>query len=331
MARIDFENGKFFFKDKNEQKILLVDLMTSEVNHSRVHSHQFTADLKGIECPLFNDIKKISEKFADGSAQSLINAAIFFRVINQLLKKSQVQKVLHVGAWSSLDEVLDEFLPKFHDENFLYSLDKRRPLQNFSHTKFIFADDDKYFLPENKFNTVIFSEQTQPPDEIILTAKNFGKIYFFSDIKNVSAEIKSNSEIFNFEGDFSLFELTATSELKENIFSRTAQGIIDAKKENIVEVISKIFDTVENIKSFRDKKKIRYLDELIKDLTAAEKNLAEIFPNLSSDTIKINLNMLKEFFIDFRLRQNSPLQKVSAEKITRQYKILIDDMKEDFS
>ena len=330
MARIDFENGKFFFKDKNEQKILLVDLMTSEENHSRVNSHQFTPDFK-VEYPLFNDVKKISQKFSDGSMKSLVSAAIFFRIINRLLKKSQIQKVLHVGAWSSLDEVLDEFLPKFHDENFLYSLDNRRPIQNFSHTRFIFNDGDKYFLPENKFNTIIFSEQFPPPPEIILTAKNVGKIYFLCDEKNVSDEIKSHSEIFHFEGDISLFELTATTELKESIFTKTEQGIIDAKKEKIVDVISNVADIVENINSFKTSKKNRYLDELIKNLTEAEKNLAEIFPYLSSDTLKINLNMLKEFFIDFRLRQNSPLQKISAEKITRQYKVLIDDMKEDFS
>lgn len=329
MARIDFENGKFFLKNNDDKKFFLVDLLTSEENHSRVHSHQLTTDFK-VEYPLFFDIKKISEKFSDGTFNSLLNASIFFRIINQLLKKSQIQKILHVGPCSSLDEVLDEFLPKFHDENFLYCMDNQRPSKNFSHTKFIFFED-KNFFPENKFNTIIFSKNSPPPPEIILAAKNAGKIYFFCEEKKVPDEIKSHSEIFNFERDFSLFELTATAELKEIIFSRTTQGIIDAKKEKIVDVISKVSEVVENINSLDGKEKFFHLDELIRELTAAEKNLAEIFPNLSSDTIKINFNMLKEFFIDFRLRQNSPLKKISAEKIMRQYKILIEDMREDFS
>lgn len=59
--------------------------------------------------------------------------------------------------------------------------------------------------------------------------------------------------------------------------------------------------------------------------------LSEIFPYLNSDTVKFNLNLLKEFFVDFRLRINDPkLQKISSGRIDEQYKILAKDMIQDF-
>lgn len=324
MAYINFEQGKTFFYDGYNRKILLADLITSKVNRSRVHSHQFKT-LESFEYPLFEGVQKSIKKFGSG-AQAVANATIFFRILDKLLRKPKIYNVLYVGEWSALCEVLEEFLPKFNDKNFLYVLNNSRPIQNFQHAKFIFTEGEKYFLPENKFSAVIFSEINLPPAEIILSAKNFGHVYFLSDTRNISDEIKNRAEIFEFENNFAIFELQTAPELKNIFFSDTELGRVAQKKFLIEKTIQQVPAIIEKINSFE----IGDIDKFIAELTFAEKNLAEIFPYLNSDTIKLNLNMLKEFFIDFRLREGSDLQKISAEKIIEQYKILIEDMKEDF-
>lgn len=330
MSYINFEQGKNFFYDKTNTKIFLADLVTPDVNHSKISSHQFVGG-GGINYPLSADIYRIIQKFSNGSLNSVAHAMIIFRLLDKILRKSQIYNILHVGAWSVLDEVIHEILPKFNDKNFLYVLNNSRPLQNFNHAKFIFTDGEKYFLPENKFSAVIFSEMTPPPAEIILAAKNFGYIYFLCNVGNVSEEIKTHSQIFEFENNFALFELQATIELKKIISGSTELGAVAEKKSEIRKIIKELPARAKKYNSLTGAEKLKCIDELIADLVRAEKMLSEIFPHLISDTVKFNLNMLKEFFIDFRLRVNDPkLQKISSGRIDEQYKILAKDMNQDF-
>lgn len=331
MAYTTSENGKIFFHDqtKNDEKIFLVDFMSSEANRSIVSSHQFIS--AGMIYPLATEISKIAQKFQSGEYGNFVNAVIFYRILAELLRKPQVNNILHVGSWSEIDEVLNEILPKFNDKNFLYCLTDRKPLQNFSHTKFIFTEGKKYFLPENKFETIIFSGSFPPPSEIILAAKNFGKIYFFCNEKIVPEEIRADSEIFTVAESFALFELTATSRLKKIISERTEEGILAKKKSEIAKIIYQIPKISAKLNSLHGEEKTAAVDEFIGELVRIEKILAEIFPYLRSDTVKFNLNLLKEFLIDFRLRiDDAFFWKISSNKFANQYKILVDDMKKDF-
>ena len=331
MAYTTFENGKVFFHDqtKNDEKTLLADFVSPEVNRSIISSHQYESD--EINYPLFTEIQKYLPKFSDGNFINFVNGIIFFRLAAELLKKSQIHNILHVGTWSAIDEILDGFLPKFNEKNFLYCLTDRKPLQKLDHTKFIFADGEKYFLPKNEFETIIFSEISPPPPEIILAAKNFGKIYFVCNEKAISEEMKANSKIFVTDENFSLFELSATKSFKRIIVSRTEEGILAEKKSQIARIIFQVPAISTKISSLVGEEKVAQTDALISALVRAEKILAEIFPQLRSDTVKFNVNLLKEFLIDFRLRIHSSAWKISASKFAEQYKILIDDMQKDFA
>lgn len=57
----------------------------------------------------------------------------------------------------------------------------------------------------------------------------------------------------------------------------------------------------------------------IAEVVRAENLLAEIFPELYSDTIKFNFNLLKEFLIDLRLGNGAIV------RVNRQYEILAKD------
>lgn len=69
--------------------------------------------------------------------------------------------------------------------------------------------------------------------------------------------------------------------------------------------------------------KNRCLDDYIAELTRTEKILNEIFPQLHSDTIKLNFNMFKEFLIDVRLYIDLQLQIRAVEDLNRQIQILL--------
>lgn len=331
MAYTKIENGKVFFYDKNNTQILLLDFISSAENRSKINSHQFNSDGKGIHYPLSTELANGSKKFSGGDYKSFISAVIYYRIIAELLRKPQFHNILHVGEWSAIDEAVIEILPKFNEKNFLYVLNNSRPVQNFNNTKFIFTEGEKYFLLRDKFSIIIFSENNLPPPEIFLSAKNCGKIYFMCDITAVPEEIKSNAKIFELEGNLALFEVTASAALKKNIFFKTELGAVEAKKFEIAKIISQVPVAVQKINSAFEAEQCAALDKIIKSLTAAEKLLAEIFPYLSSDTVKQNLNMLKEFLIDYRLRiNNKELQKISEVNFVRQYKILTEDMNQDF-
>ena len=331
MSYINFEQGKNFFYDKTNTKILLADLVTSEINHSKLSAHQFNPS-GGISYPLTDDVYRIIKKFPNGSMQSVADAMIIFRVLDKLLRKPQIHNVLYVGAWSVMCEVIHELIPKFNDKNYLYVLSNTRPIENFNHAKFIFTEGEKYFLPENRFSTIIFSEMNVPPAEVILSAKNFGYIYFLCNVGNVSEDIKSHSRIFEFENNFAVFELETSPELKNIISQSTELGAVGAKKSEISRIVLSVPASIKKYNLRTGDKRLKAIDKLIADLIVAEKKLAEIFPYLMSDTIKFNLNLLKEYLIDFRLRMNEPnLQKISAKKIADQYKILIEDFRKDFS
>ena len=68
------------------------------------------------------------------------------------------------------------------------------------------------------------------------------------------------------------------------------------------------------------------LDEYISELVLAEKLLNEIFPEIHSDTLKLNLNMFKEFLIDLRLYEDLRMKQLTVEDLNRQIKILAQDL-----
>lgn len=329
MSYIQFENGRNYFFDRENKRNFLVDLVKSDVNRTAIHSHQFT-DNFGVYYPLFEMVQKNVEKLNDGSLRSIVSGVIYFRIIDRLLKKPQIHKLLHVGEWTIFDEILHDILPRFNDENKIYCLSSKRPLEKFNNARFIFVEDEKYFLPENKFATVIFSEMKEPPPEIILSAKDSGNIYFVCETNQVSAEIKSHSKIYEFEGNIGLFELKTSREFKRKIFYKTEAGEVYNKKLKIWNLIKSIPAEVKKINSLRNEEQTAAVDELYEKIANSEKTLAEIFPYLVSEDAKYNLNMLKEFLADFRLRARSDLQEISAKNFAEQYIILKEDLKEDF-
>ena len=253
----------------------------------------------------------------------MINLVIFLRITAELLRKMQVQKVLCVGEWSELNSALARFLPQFNAENILYSFAKSTPLEKFDNTKFIFADETEILLPENKFSTIILSRPLLQV-EMFLSVQNFGKLFFAANRSGVPPIIQENSQLYNFEGDYAVFEVTVTQELKNFLRTLTPQGQLAQKKTSIAETVKKFPALVKDFDTLTMQEKISVLDKYISELAEAEKVLNEIFINLHSDTVKQNFNMLKEFLIDFRLFKNDGARAV------KQHKILVEDMKADF-
>lgn len=268
--------------------------------------------------PLSEEINKHLNKIFDGSIESITSAIIFLRITAELLRKMQVQKVLSVGEWSEINSALARFLPQFNAENILYSFAKSTPLEKFDNTKFIFADELEILLAENKFSTVILSRPLLQV-EMFLSVKDFGKLFFAANRSGVPPIIQDNARLYNFEGGYTLFEMTITPELKNFLRSQTPQGQLAQKKFSVKQVVEKFPAVLDKATSLSGNEKKFVLDQYIAELGTAEKVLNEIFIHLHSDTIKQNFNMLKEFLIDYRLFGGG------EEKIFAQYDKVVSD------
>lgn len=185
---------------------------------------------------------------------------------------------------------------------------------------------NEYFLPQNKFDTVIFSEPVTPPLEVLLAAKDFGKIYFTAPPSNVENLLKTYVRQFDIEKNFALIELEMVPPLKRELRRRTPQAQLDAKKYAIIQVIAKFPDVIEKFNVLPQHKQNAFLDEYIAELTHAEKILNEIYPELHSDTLKLNFNMFKEFLIDIRLYDEPQIKQLAIDDLNRQLQILAQDL-----
>lgn len=312
MSNVNFKNGKYFLLD-GEQATLLLDVRTPFANRSRVHSHQFTKS-GGVEYPLASAVNLAAQKIFKKTPESMAAFLTYLRIISRLLSKPQIHKVLRVGQWSPLDESLAEILPQFNPNNKLYCLSETRPLGKIPFVNFIFAEGGDYLLPENKFDTIIFS--TTPPPEILLAVKDYGKIYFVAQPWHLEKYFIEQSKLFTLAQEITLFELEITPKFRQEVYKRSPQAQLDEKKAAITQIVEKLPAVM---KKSNSRKKLSYLDEYIAEVIRAEKILAEIYPALHSDTIKFNFNVLKEFLIDLRLGNGSP------PRVNQQYEILVQD------
>lgn len=308
MSKINYSDGKFFLIGDGQSELLL-DVLTPLANKSCIHSHQFT-EKDGIIYPLEDEVHGAIKNFFRGTFDSLAEVVIYLRIVNRLLVKPQIHKVLCVGQWSPFYESLAKILSKFNPANKLYCLTEMRPLGKIPSVNFIFAEGGEYLLPENKFDTIIFSEQRTPPPEILLAINFHGKIYFAAP--NADLFLKVHTKIFTLTEGLRLFELKISPKFREELRSLTPQGQLEEGKLLIAEV-------VERLPALFNKKNPN-LDEYIAEFSRAEKVLAEIFPELHSDTIKFNFNLLKESLIDLRLGY------ATAADVNRRYKILSEDL-----
>lgn len=316
MSNINFRDGKYFLQE-GTQAALLLDVRTPFVNRSRVHSHQFTQQ-GGVEYPLTVEVDAATKKIFKGTPISLAELITYLRIVARLMNKPQVHNILRIGQWSPLDESLAKILPQFNPENKLYCLSETRPLGKIPSVNFIFAEGGAYLLPENKFDTIIFG--TIPPPEILLAVKDKGKIYFAAPPGNVETLLMTQSQLFPMTQDVALFELEVSPQFRQEIYKRTPQGQLDEKKSAITQVVEKLPTVMKKFNTLSSKRKITYLDEYLAEFTRAEKTLVEIFPALSSEAVKFNFNVLKEFLIDLRLGNGLPA------RVNRQYEILVQDL-----
>ena len=317
MSKINYSNGKFFLEDGGQYS-LLVDIRTSSENRSRVHSHQFN-EKGGVEFPLTDTVKAATKNIFRQTPESLAEVVTYLRIVARLLKKPQIHSVLRVGNWSPLNESLAEILPQFNPANKFYCLSEMRPLGKIPSVNFIFAEGEEFPLPENKFDTIILSGRQIPSLEMLLTLKDYGKIYFTALNSSIEEPLKSLSKIFPLTAELSLLELEISPHFKVEIKRRTPQGIFEEKKAEIIQVVSTLPDVIEKFRTLPRKKRNAVLDKYIAEFSRAEKILAEIFPELHSDTIKFNFNVLKETLIDLRLDNGS------LAHVDRQYEILTKD------
>ena len=313
MSYISFDGGKIFFHNNADEKFLLIDTVTSSENRSRVHSHIFTE--KHTDFPLTNYIRSGIEKIFNNSTESLAGVTVFLRITAELIRKPQVHKVLRIGEWGALNEVLEKFLTKFNDENFLYCYAKSRPLENVPNAKFIFSESEDYFLPENKFSSIILDKPFLR-EEIFFASRDFGKIFFVAKKDGLPYWLQKNLLMFELSDQIFLFELTVTPDIKIFLRSQSLDGQIDKIKSTIRQTIELVPQMIDRAESFSGNEKKFFLDSFFPQLTNSEKLLAEIFPQLNNDKIKLEFNLLKEFFIDYRL------DFCDAEKVLAQQKIL---------
>lgn len=307
MSKLYYSKGKYFLRD-GERSALLLDVRTPSTNKSLVHVHQLNSQ-GNVEYPLEAVVNSAARRIFRKTPSSLAELVTYLRIIARLMNKPQVHHVLRIGTWSPLDEALAELLPMFNPANRLWCLSETRPLGRRLAVNFIFAEGDDYLLPEDRFDTIIFP-RTSPPPEVLLAVKNHGRIYFAA--QDVEEPLRSQAEIFPLTTKASLFEVEMSAPLREELRERTPQGQLDAKKLAIADVLAKLPEIL--------KKKTSRLDEYIAEVTRAERLLAEIFPELHSETVKFNFNLLKEFLIDLRLGNGS------ITRLSRQYEVLVQDL-----
>lgn len=309
MSNINYSNGKFFLAADGEQPAPLLDCRNVRLNRSRVNSHQFAKDGNGVVFPLEETVTAATKKIFRNTLLSLAESVIFMRVVNELLRKPQIQNVLLIGQPSPFAEELAEILPKFNPANRLHRPEKV----------------EVYLLAENRFDTVIFFAQRKPPIELLLAVKDWGKIYFLAPPNGAEEILTSRAKIFSLTEQAALFELELSPQLRREFRARTPAGQLAEKKSEITHVLEALPDAMKKYNTLTRKKKISCLDEYIAEVVRAERVLAEIFPMLHSDTIKLNFNMLKEFLIDLRLADDDKSKRLAVARMDQQYEILLHD------
>lgn len=173
---------------------------------------------------------------------------------------------------------------------------------------------------------MIFSEQKLPPIELLLAARDYGKVFFVA-LKSAIPDFWTNAaQIFDLEQNFSVVELELSPTFKQELRRRSPQGQLDDKKAQIRQTVLKVHEVAKKFNELPQQEKNACLDEYIAEVTRAEKLLNEIFIEVHSDTIKLNFNMFKEFLIDFRLYEDWQLKSRAAEDLNRQIGVLEQDL-----
>lgn len=318
MTQITFNDGEFILHNASKKTCSLVNIGNPAANRS---------DL--LQNDLIVEVNDTFQRLFDQTPAGAVNAIIYLRLVNGLMRKVQICNVLHVGSWSPLDGALTNTLPKFNAKNFLWSYVPVRPVGQFANVNFIFVKvhgGGEIIVPENKFDAVIFSEQTLPPTELLLASKDGGKIFFVASKESLPDFWTTAAQTFDLEQNFSVVELELSPSLKDELRRRSPQGQLDDKKSQIRQTVLKVRDVMKKINTLPPQEQNACLDEHIAEVARAEKVLNEIFLELRSDTIKLNLNMLKEFLIDFRLYDDEQMKSRAAEDLDRQIGVLLQDL-----
>ena len=92
---------------------------------------------------------------------------------------------------------------------------------------FLFAEGGDYLLPENRFDTIIFP-QAAPPPEVFLAVKAHGKIYFAA--QDLEEALTEQATVFPLTKNVALFEVGISTQLRQELYSRTPQVQLDEKK-----------------------------------------------------------------------------------------------------
>jgi len=310
------DNGKIFFHDTFDKPRNLANLGIPAANRSDLTQKTLVVEVKGAVQKLF-----------DQTAIGAMNSIIYLRLVAELIRKPQKHDVLHVGQWSLLDDTLAVTLPKFNTQNRLWYYAPSRPVGQFANVNFIFAEaQGEYLTPENKFGSVIFSEQKLPPLELLFAARDYGKVFFAAPKSALPDFWTTAAQIFDLEGNFSVVELELSPAFKQELRRHSPQGQLDDKKAQIRQTFLKVRDVAKKLNELPPQEKNSFLDEYIAEVTRAEKLLNEIFIAVHSDTIKLNFNMFKEFLIDFRLYDDWQLKSRAAEDLNRQIGVLEQDL-----
>lgn len=317
MSQLTLNNGEFILQDAFNKPRSLVNIGSPAANRSDLTQNDLAVEVNATLQRLF-----------DQTPTGAVNAIIYMRLVNGLIRKAQIFNVLHVGRWSPLDDALANTLPKFNAKNFLWSYVPVRPVGKFANVNFIFAEVQwgGVIVPENKFDAVIFSEQTLPPTELLLAGKDGGKIFFVASKASLPDFWATAAQTFDLEQNFSVVELELSPSLKDELRRRSPQGQLDDKKSQIRQTVLKVRDVAKKVNSLPPQEQNACLDEYIAEVARTEKILNEIFLELRSDTIKLNFNMLKEFLIDFRLYDDWQLKSRAAEDLNRQIGVLLQDL-----
>ena len=317
MSYLTFNNSGIIFFDAANQSRSLVDVGIFAANQSDVLQNDLADEVNG-------NLQKLFDKTPAG----VVNSIIYLRLVAELIRKPQKHDVLHVGQWSPLDDTLAVTLPKFNAQNRLWYYAPSRPVGKFAKVNFIFAEvhGGGYIIPENKFGSVIFSEQPLPPIELLLAARDYGKVFFAAPKSALPDFWTTAAQTFDLERNFSVVELELSPTFKQELRRRSPQGQIDDKKAQIRQTFLKVRDVAKKLNELPPQEKNACLDEYIAEVTRAEKLLNEIFIAVHSDTIKLNFNMFKEFLIDFRLYDDWQLKSRAAEDLNRQIGVLEQDL-----
>ena len=324
MSKVNFTNGKFFLQDGANEELLL-DVVNWSVNKSCVHSTQLNDD-GTLYYPLLKTVNRLAKNIFRNTPESMSEAVIFLRTVARLLVKPQIHNVLRIGTWSPLNEALAEMLPPFNPANKLYCLSKTRPLGKVPSVIFLCAEGGDFPLPENKFDTIIYSRHETPPAGIFLSAKDFGKIYFAALTESLEDFLRPTTKIFPLTEKISLFETELTPTFRQEIFRRTSQGRLESQKLFVMRTVDNFTATAKKINAASKSEKMFMLDKYLAELSRAEKVLAEIFPSLHGDTLKFNFNLFKEFLLDLRLGTDAQSRKISSARAVRQHGILMQDL-----